>query len=73
MSFQEYVAKLRYLEARRRIANDNGSIAEAVRESGISNLYTFYQMFRENEGMTPLAWRTLFRNRMTNNEDDSRI
>lgn len=61
MSFQEYVAKLRYLEARRRIALGNGSIADAVREAGISNPYVFYQMFRENEGMTPLAWRNHLR------------
>jgi len=67
MSFQEYVAKLRYLEARRRIAYGGGSIADAVREAGISNPYVFYQMFRENEGMTPLAWRNHLRG--TSGED----
>jgi len=61
MSFQEYVVKLRYLEAKRRIAYGSGSIAEAVREAGISNPYSFYQMFRENEGLTPLAWRNRLR------------
>ena len=73
MSFQEYVAKLRYLEARRRIAYDNGSIADAVREAGISNPYTFYQMFRENEGMTPLVWRNRLRGQPGDDKDDSRI
>lgn len=56
MSFQDYVAKLRYLDARRRIAS-GGTITEAVREAGFSNPYSFYRMFRENEGLTPLAWR----------------
>lgn len=57
-SFQEYVAKLRYLDARRRIAAGTGSISEAVREAGFSNPYSFYKMFQENEGATPLVWRT---------------
>lgn len=57
MSFQEYVAKLRYLKARQRIASGEGSITDAVREAGFSNPYTFYRMFQENEGTTPLAWR----------------
>lgn len=57
MSFQSYVTKLRYLEARRRIASGCGSIGEAVREAGFSNAYSFYRMFEEEEGVTPLAWR----------------
>ena len=61
MSFQDYVAKLRYLDARRRIASGTGSIADAVREAGFSNPYRFYQMFQENEGTTPLVWRTRLR------------
>ena len=61
MSFQEYVAKLRYLDARRRIAAGEGSIADAVRDAGFSNPYRFYQMFQENEGVTPLVWRTRLR------------
>ena len=69
MSFQEYVAKLRYLEARRRIASENGSIADAVREAGFSNPYAFYQMFRENEGVTPRVWRSQLREEL----GDSRI
>lgn len=61
MSFQEYVAKLRYLEARRRIASGVGSISEAVREAGFSNPYSFYRMFQENEGVTPRVWRARLR------------
>lgn len=61
MSFQDYVAKLRYLDARRRIASGSGSISDAVREAGFSNPYRFYQMFQENEGVTPLVWRTRLR------------
>lgn len=57
MSFQDYVARLRYLEARRKIASGEGSIEDAIRTSGISNSYSFYKMFRENEGLTPYAWR----------------
>ena len=57
MSFQDYVARLRYLEARRKIASGEGSIEDAIRSSGISNSYSFYKMFRENEGLTPYAWR----------------
>lgn len=58
MSFQDYVAKLRYLDARGRIASGQGSISEAVREAGFSNPYSFYKMFRENEGVTPRVWRS---------------
>ena len=57
MSFQDYVARLRYLEARRKIASGAGSIEDAIRSSGISNSYSFYKMFHENEGLTPYAWR----------------
>lgn len=57
MSFQDYVARLRYLEARRKIASGVGSIEDAIRSSGISNSYSFYKMFHENEGLTPYAWR----------------
>lgn len=67
MSFQDYVAKLRYLDARRRIASGIGSISDAVREAGFSNPYRFYQMFQENEGVTPLVWRT----RLRSGENDS--
>lgn len=57
MSFQDYVAKLRYLEARRLIASSGLSIGAAVREAGFANPYSFYKMFEEAEGMTPRAWR----------------
>ncbi len=57
MSFQEYVFKLRYLEARRLIASTEMPIAAAAREAGFSNPYYFYRLFEANEGMTPRAYR----------------
>lgn len=73
MSFQDYVAKLRYLDARRRIASGIGSISDAVREAGFSNPYRFYQMFQENEGVTPLVWRTRLRSGKNDPLGNSRI
>lgn len=61
MSFQEYVGKLRYLEARRLIASTDLNIAAAVREAGIANPYYFYKMFEEAEGMTPRVYRERIR------------
>ena len=69
MSFQDYVARLRYLEARRRIASGDGSIEDAIRSAGITNSYNFYQMFHEIEGMTPFAWRK----KLQSESRDSRI
>ncbi len=61
MSFQEYVSKLRYLEARRLIATTDLNIAAAAREAGFANPYYFYKMFEEAEGMTPRAYRAQLR------------
>lgn len=69
MNFQDYVARLRYLEARRQIASGSGSIEDAIRSAGITNSYSFYRMFREIEGMTPLA----LRKKLQEKAGDSRI
>lgn len=50
MSFQDYVAKLRYLDARRRIASGIGSISDAVREAGFSNHTAFIKCSRRMRG-----------------------
>lgn len=57
MSFQEYVQKLRYLEARRLIASTDMDVGAAVRQAGFANANVFYRLFREAEGLTPLEWR----------------
>ena len=61
MSFQDYVGKLRYLEARRLIASTDLNIAAAVREAGIANPYYFYKTFEEAEGVTPRVYREKIR------------
>ena len=50
MSFQEYVAKLRYLKARQQIASGDGSITDAIREAVFPTRIRFIACFRKTKG-----------------------
>ena len=61
VGFKEYLIGLRYQMAKRMLSATNTPVSEIASVCGFSNLYSFYKLFRAQEGMTPAAYRSALR------------
>lgn len=60
MTFTQYLNRMRIDTAKRLLENQNISIKEAAYSSGFRDEKYFMKMFKQQEGMTPLAYRKAF-------------
>ncbi len=57
VGFKEYLTGLRYQRAKRMLATTQTPVAEVALACGFSNLYRFYNLFRQRDNMTPAQYR----------------
>lgn len=60
MTLAQYLNRMRIDTAKRLLENRNISIKEAAYSSGFRDEKYFMKMFKQQEGMTPLAYRKAF-------------
>lgn len=60
MTITQYLNKMRIELAKRLLVNENVSIKEAAYSSGFQDEKYFMRIFKRQEGMTPLAYKTAF-------------
>lgn len=63
INFSTYINRLRIAEAKRLLLSpdhpsDKAAIADTIAQCGFNNTQTFYRVFKEQTGMTPLQWRS---------------
>ena len=66
MTITQYLNKMRIELAKRLLVNENVSIKEAAYSSGFQDEKYFMRIFKRQEGMTPLAYKTAFQKSFIN-------
>ncbi len=57
IGFKEYLIGLRYQAAKKLLAGSDLTVSEIAAQTGFSNLYSFYKLFRLHEKMSPGEYR----------------
>ncbi len=66
MTITQYLNKMRVELAKQLLVNENVSIKEAAYSSGFQDEKYFMRIFKRQEGMTPLAYKTAFQKSFIN-------